>query len=416
MSSIEEFLQQNIISGQMVSNLSLINAPPKYLDLTNDYIFVSRSSYPNLSANCPNSFLECQLEQEINNPTPLTNDWFGVSVSINSTGDRVVVGSYYDDTGAIDAGSVYVYSRSDTTWTLEQEINNPSPVLNDWFGQSVAIDSTGDRIVVGAHVEDTGASAAGSVYIYSRSSTTWTLEQEINNPTPVTDDLFGYSVSINSTGDRIVVGAYGEDTGASAAGSVYIYSRSGTTWSLEQEINNPTPAASDYFGYSVSINSTGDRIVVGAYLEDTGASGAGSAYVYSRSGTTWSIEQEINNPSPAASDYFGSAVSINSTGDRIVVGAYLEDTGSPSAGSAYVYSRSGTTWTLEQEINNPSPVINDYFGSAVSINSTGDRIVVGASGEDTGAGDAGSVYVYALTENTTDLKLRGVDNYSRIKV
>ena len=207
MSKLENFLESTAIVGQLDDEYNLIGALDGYLNLTNDYIFVSRSSYPNLSANCPNSFLECQLEQEINNPTPVTGDNFGVSVSINSTGDRIVVSSHYDDTGAIDAGSVYVYSRSGTVWSLEQEINNPSPVASDYFGRSVAIDSTGDRIVVGAHYEDTGADAAGSVYVYSRSGTTWTLEQEINNPTPVAGDQFGVSVSINSTGDRIVVGA-----------------------------------------------------------------------------------------------------------------------------------------------------------------------------------------------------------------
>jgi len=359
MSKLENFLESTAIVGQLDDEYNLIGALDGYLNLTNDYIFVSRSSYPNLSANCPNSFLECQLEQEINNPTPVTGDNFGVSVSINSTGDRIVVSSHYDDTGAIDAGSVYVYSRSGTVWSLEQEINNPSPVASDYFGRSVAIDSTGDRIVVGAHYEDTGADAAGSVYVYSRSGTTWTLEQEINNPTPVAGDQFGVSVSINSTGDRIVVGAYLEDTGASGAGSVYVYSRSGTVWSLEQEINNPTPVTGDNFGVSVSINSTGDRIVVGAYLEDTGADAAGSVYVYSRSGTTWTLEQEINNPSPVASDQVGYAVSINSTGDRVLIGAY---------------------------------------------------------GEDTGALAAGSVYVYALTENTTDLKLRGFNDFNHIKI
>ena len=194
-----------------------------------------------------------------------------------------------EDTGASAAGSVYVYFRSGTTWSLEQEINNPSPVASDNFGVSVSINSTGDRIVVGAYLEDTGADAAGSVYVYSRSDTTWSLEQEINNPTPVADDRFGYSVSINSTGDRVVVSAYLEDTGAYAAGSVYVYSRSGTTWSLEQEINNPSPVASDYFGYSVSINSIGDRIVVGAYFDDTGADDAGSVYVYSSGSSTSSV-------------------------------------------------------------------------------------------------------------------------------
>jgi len=101
------------------------------------------------------------------------------------------------------------------------------------------------------------------------------FESTINNPTPASYDHFGYSVSINSTGDRAIIGA----NGAQAAGSAYIYTRTGTTWTLESTINNPTPAISDYFGNSVSINSTGDRVVIGANLDDTGATDAGSAYI-----------------------------------------------------------------------------------------------------------------------------------------
>jgi len=404
MSTTNIFLHNDMQPGARIVAPAQFSST-SFIELSNNYItYIDKAMYPSLAnIGMPEVNLS-ELEQEINNPSPVSGDRFGSAVSINSTGDRIVVGAYLEDTGANAAGSVYVYSRSGTTWSLEQEINNPSPVSFDTFGYSVSINSIGDRIVVGASSEDTGASSAGSVYVYSRSGTTWTLEQEINNPSPVINDYFGFSVSINSTGDRIVVGAYGEDTGASGAGSVYVYTRSGTTWTLEQEINNPSPVASDQFGFSVSINSTGDRVVVSAYLEDTGASAAGSVYVYFRSGTTWSLEQEINNPSPVASDNFGVSVSINSTGDRIVVGAYLEDTGADAAGSVYVYSRSDTTWSLEQEINNPTPVADDRFGYSVSINSTGDRVVVSAYLEDTGAYAAGSVYVYSRSGTTWSLE------------
>src|SRR6056300_1427184 len=114
------------------------------------------------------------------------------------------------------------------------------------------------------------------------------------------------------------------------------------TWGNEQKLLGET--ASDYFGYSVSIS--GDYAIVGAPYEDTGASSAGAAYIYTRSGTTWGNEQKILGE--VASDFFGWSVSIS--GDYAIVGAQYEDTGGTDAGAAYIYTRSGTTWGNEQKI------------------------------------------------------------------
>ena len=409
-SQISDFKRnQNV--GELVNELNISSGSHSdYLKLSPNGadLVVERSDYPSLAnaiGTSQDDTFVAELEQEINNPSPVATDYFGSAVIVSSDGSRLIIGAYLEDTGASAAGSVYIYSRSGTTWGLEQEILNPSPVISAFFGRRVSINSDGSRVIIGAERDDvTAIDAAGSVFVYSRSGTTWTLEQEINNPTPVTIDWFGYSVDINSDGSRIIVGAEREDTGASAAGSVYVYLRSGTTWTLEQEINNPTPVASDYFGTSVSIDSDGNRVIIGARLEDTGASAAGSVYVYSRSGTTWSLEQEINNPTPVASDEFGHSVNIDSSGSRVIIGTPYEDTGADAAGSVYVYSRSGTTWTLEQEINNPSAVIDDWFGYSVDINSDGLKIIVSAYLEDTGADAAGSVYVYSRSGSTWSLE------------
>ncbi len=338
------------------------------------------------------------LEQVINNPSPVDNDRFGYSVSIAGTGDdaTVIIGAYYEDTGDSAAGSAYIYTRSGTTWSLEQEINNPIPASSDYFGWSVAITGKGDQstAIMGAYGEDTGESRAGTVYIYTRSGTTWTLEQEINNPSPTANDYFGDSVSIIGEGDDalVIIGAYNEDTGGGEAGSAYIYTRSGTTWTLEQEINNPSPTSGDYFACSVAISGIGDQstAIMGAYGEDTGGSLAGSAYIYTRTGDVWSLEQEINNPSPASGDEFGVSVSISGEGDSAIciIGARGDDTGESSAGSCYIYTRSGTTWTLLEELNNPSPVSSDYFGQSVAI--SGDTCVGGTTGRN-------KIFLYKLT-------------------
>jgi hypothetical protein len=120
------------------------------------------------------------------------------------------------------------------------------------------------------------------------------------------------------------------------------------------------PAANDQFGTSVAIS--GSRMVVGAYLDDIGATDAGSAYVYDLSSGTPTVPlATLNNPGPAEEDRFGNSVAISGT--RVVVGAYLDDTGATDAGSAYVYDlSSGTPNVPVATLNNPSPAESDFFG------------------------------------------------------
>jgi len=363
-----------------------------------NFVLITQAAYDlitpdrnTLYAIVPEAMFAWISQQEINNPTPAAQDRFGYPVSLY--GDTLVVGALGDDTGATDAGSVYVYIRTGSTWTLQQEINNPTPATNDWFGDSISLYQ--DTLVVGADGDDTGANGAGSVYIYIRTGSTWTLQQEINNPVPVTNDNFGWLVSLYQ--DTLVVGTGGDDTGAEDAGSCYVYTRAGSTWTLQQKINNPTPAEYDYFGYPVSLYE--NTLAVGAY-DDTGAEDAGSVYVYTRVGSTWTLQQTISNPSPAVGDNFGENISLYQ--DTLVVGASQDDTGAEDAGSVYVYTRTGSIWTLQQTINNPSPTSFDYFGNSVSL--YGDTLVAFISSVSTGENSAGSVCIYKRTDGVWSLQ------------
>ena len=339
----------------------------------------------------------------INNPGPAVNDQFGTSVAIS--GMRMVVGVPYDDTGADGAGSAYVYDLSSVTPTVPvATLNNPGPAASDFFGRSVAI--SGTLVVVGAFSDDTGAISAGSAYVYDLTSGTPTVPlATLNNPSPAVNDQFGHSVAISGT--RVVVGAYWDNTGANDAGSAYVYDlSSGTPTVPVATLNNPSPVDSDYFGDSVAIS--GSRVVVGVPFKDTGADGAGSAYVYDLSSSTpTSPMATLNNPGPAVSDYFGTSVAIS--GMRVVVGAYWDDTGASGAGSAYVYDLgSGTPTVPVATLNNPNPAALDSFGWSVAA--SGSRVVVGTYGDDTGASDAGSAYVYDLNSGTPTVPVATLNN------
>ena len=151
-----------------------------------------------------------------------------------------------------------------------------------------------------------------------------------------TGDYFGYSVSLSNDGNTAIVGAIYEDLGSanSNAGSAYIFTRSGSTWSQEAKIQASDKQSGDNFGHSVSISNDGNTAIVGAIYEDTTASDAGSAYIFTRSGTSWSQQAKIQASNANGSDYFGGSVSISNDGNTAIVGAY-QQTG--NEGAAYIF-------------------------------------------------------------------------------
>ena len=213
---------------------------------------------------------------------------------------------------------------------------------------------------------------AGVAYIYVRSGTTWTLQQQLTASDAQPYDNFGFSVAIK--GSDVVVGAPYEDPGGiSSAGSAYVFTRSGTSWSQQAKLTASSGGASDYFGDSVAID--GNYIVVASRLDDIETlTDAGSAYIFVRSGTSWSQQAKLTAFDAATLDRFGSAVAIEGT--RVVIGAASDDEGGNAAGATYIFDRSGSTWSQTIKLINSDAGANDQTGYAVSI--SGNTLVTGA--------------------------------------
>jgi hypothetical protein len=314
---------------------------------------------------------------KIENPSGEFGDLFGHSVAMS--GSRTVVGAPGEDTGANDAGSAYVYipdgnGTSDTNPALQLRNPNPSPSAR--FGGSVAM--SGNFVVVGADRDDTGALDAGIAYVYDIASETPTVPvATLLNPTPMDGDRFGISVALSGT--TIIVGAFGDETGAPDAGSAYVFDLNAPDPSVPVlTLNNPAPQTEDWFGYAVSVSAS--RIVVGAYGDNGGAFNEGSAYVYDLENATPSVPVfTLTNPRPnSANSHFGFAVAINGT--RVLIGAPREDAAGTDAGQVYAYDLAGATPTVPTKtLAEPSPTADGIYGASVAINGTL-RVVAGAPG------------------------------------
>ena len=315
------------------------------------------------------------------NPTPADFDYFGFSGAAVGT-NCVLIGAYSDNTGAQYAGAAYLFG---TTGTLLTTFTNPTPAFNDSFGVSVAAVGT-DRVLIGATGKDIGALDAGAAYLFT---TNGALLTTFTNPTPAAYDFFGNKVAAVG-GDRVLIGAYGDDTGAYGAGAAYLYSTNGT---LLTTFTNPTPADADFFGASVAAVGT-DRVLIGAWFDNTGASGAGAAYLFSTNGT---LLTTFTNPAPTDDARFGWSVAAVGS-DRVLIGALLDDTGATNAGAGYLFSTNGALLTTFLK---PSPATGDWFGASVAALGS-DSVLIGAHRDDTGAENAGAAYLFRIAVQTSE--------------
>lgn len=289
-------------------------------------------------------------------------DFFGYSVAIS--GSTAVVGAFDARAGV---GAAYVFVRSGTAWSQQAEL---SPSDGDSFGFSVAI--SGSTIVVGASAEH---SYAGVAYVFARSGTVWSQQAELTAADGVPGDEFGQSVAISRS--TVVVGAAYTNSNAGAA---YVFARSGTVWSERAELTPSEPAAGELFGRSVAI--AGATAVVGAPYRD---SGTGAAYVFVRSGTRWAQQAQLVDAGSARDIYLGHAVAIS--GDTVVASAPVEN---QLAGAAYVFTRSGTTWSQLAELTASDGADGDELGYSAAV--SGKSAMVGAPSQNDSTGAA---YVFA---------------------
>jgi FG-GAP repeat len=264
---------------------------------------------------------------------------------------------------------------------------------------------------------DNSANVSGAAYVFTRSAGVWSQQAYVKASNTEAGDFFGYSLALS--GDTLAVGAYGEDSNAtgvggnqadnsaSGSGAVYVFTRSAGVWSQQAYVKASNTGAGDSFGYSVAL--AGDTLAVGAWTEDSNATGvggnqadnsagdSGAVYVFTRSAGVWSQQAYLKASNTGASDSFGYSVALS--GDSLAVGAYGEDSNATGvggnqadnsaiqSGAVYVFTRSGSTWTQEAYVKASNTGGADLFGDSVAL--SGDTLAVSATTEDSNATGVG---------------------------
>lgn len=345
--------------------------------------------------------------------TGSTNAYARVGSSVAIDGDTLVIGGWGY------SGHVWVFTRSGNTWTEQQQLVASDQANGDEFGY--AVDISGDTIIIGARQEEADGTNHGSVYIFNRSGTTWSQESKlypsnmnysINASSNTSSVYFGADVAID--GDDIIIGMPNYDVGTDLnRGETVAARRTGTTvtntlgvnqWSTR---NTTSGGGGDNTGEYVDIckDSNGKPVIaISMNKRDTYASDAGYIAIYkmNSNNTLYSYQEALVPSDIQASDQVGRPDLDYYNGSyTLAVGVPYEDTGATNAGAVYIFTSTtgeSGTWSQQQKIQASSVGNTDYFGVSVSVN--GDSLVVGAHRDDDTVTDAGAFYIFERSGTT----------------
>lgn len=301
-----------------------------------------------------------------------------VAMDVSAIGTfTAIVGLPQSDLLVTDSGAAVAYTRtSASSWSMQGTMLEGDDRSSDNYGYSMKL--RGSTLIVGATGDDDRGSGAGAAHIHVRNGSGWVHQAKCVAYDARLNDGFGYDVAVD--GDTAVVGAPMLFDGR--PGAVYVFVRTGTSWSCQAKLEAPFPSPLDKFGSAVAIY--GDRIVVGDPGDDDAGFDSGAAYVFLRTGSMWSLEAKLTDPGGAE---FGSDVSLD--GNTALIGSWGSDSW---RGAAYAFARSGGAWSLEDRIVASDGVASDRFGIAVSL--VNGAAAIGADGRNSGAG---AVYVARRT-------------------
>jgi hypothetical protein len=331
------------------------------------------------------------LQQELNATDAATNAKFGSAVSLSADGKTALIGAIGNTVNSnSSAGAAYIFSYSGSSWSQQQELSAVDATAYDIFGFAVSLSGDGKTALIGAVNH---AVSAGAAYVFSYSGSSWSQQQEFSAPAAFHGDLFGTAVSLSNDGSTALIGSTGKRANNNpGAGAAYVYTYSVGSWNTTpQTLTASDGSVGARFGAALNLSSDGKTALIGATIASVnGNSAAGIAYIFNYSGSSWSQQQELTASDAAANANFGSAVSLSSDGKTALVGA------SGGAGAAYTFGYSGSSWSQQQKLTASDGATGDSFGASASLSGDSKTVVVGALNKTVqDNSQAGTAYVFA---------------------
>jgi len=327
------------------------------------------------------SFALQSLQDQLINPEDYPGRRFGHSVALSADGNTALVA---DDTGSDSGtsanGAAYVFVKNGASWSQQQKLIAADKSAADYFGFSVALSADGNTALIGTPYSDnSGIIDSGAAYLFVRSGNSWSQQQKLIAADKTANDEFGHSVALSAEGTTALIGAYHKSDAMTWNGAAYMFVRSGANWSQQQKLTTADRASYDLFGYSVALSADGNTALIGAREKTaSGSLSNGAAYAFIKNGTSWSQQQKFLATDKAQFDHFGESVALSADGNTALIGAENADiNGTNDSGAAYVFVRSGTSWSQQQKLFASDKVSSDHFGRSVALSGDGSTAVIG---------------------------------------
>ncbi|HYB23305.1 MAG TPA: hypothetical protein VED41_05875, partial [Solirubrobacteraceae bacterium] len=311
---------------------------------------------------------------------------FGASVALSADGSTMLIGASGDDGGR---GAAWVFTRTGSGWTEQAELTGDEENGAGEFASSVALSADGDTALIGGAGDD---DHVGAAWVFTRAGSTWTQQgAKLTGAGEAGEGWFGHSVALSADGETALVGAFNDNA---LQGAAWVFTRTGSTWTQQgPKLIAGGGCGTPSFASSVALSADGEAALIGGAWDcDVGA-----AWVFTRTGSTWTQQgPKLTAGGEVGKGFFGESVALSGDGDTALVGAPSDRAG---VGAAWVFTRSGSSWTQQGEKLSGGGEIGDgYFGRSVALAGEGDTALIGGSYENTG--DNGAAWVFTRSGST----------------
>ncbi len=264
------------------------------------------------------------------------------------------------------------------------------------FGRSVALSADGDTALVGGPRD---SSEAGAVWVFARTGSTWTQQAKLIGGEESGAGHFGRSVALSADGNTALIGAANDEGG----GAAWVFTRSGSTWTQQAKLTGAGESGSGWFGQSVALSADGATALVGGFVDH---SDIGAAWVFTRSGSgagsTWEQQgAKLTGGEESGEGEFGWSVALSAEGDTALIGGRKDDEG---IGAAWVFTRAGSgpgaSWAQQgAKLTGGEESGEGEFGESVALSAEGDTALIGGFHDGSGSGAA---WVFARAGSGAD--------------
>ncbi len=334
-------------------------------------------------------------------------DYSGYSVSISSDGSIVAIGASENDGGGSYSGHVRVYEYQSGTWTqIGDDIDGEAGYDNS--GSAICMSADGSVVAIGAHDNDGNGSYSGHVRIYQNQADVWTqLGDDIDGSAEY--DYSGYSVSLNSDGTTVAIGAPWNESSGAQTGQVRVFEIQSGSW-VQKGSDVYGENEFDEAGTSVSLSSDASVLAVGAPKNDDSGEDAGHVRVYEFLSGDW-VQKGNDIDGEAGDDLFGSSVSISSDGTTVAIGGPQNAESGGFAGHARVYEYISGAW-IQKGNDIDAEAASDNFGHSVSISDDGSIVAIGGPYNEGNGPGSGHVRVFEfISTDIESLEKSGISIY-----